>query len=440
MSHDDGRDDDRWTMGRRRFLGVLGGSGLALLGESWLSPLWAQGGGGSVPGVDPDEVAIGMSAAFHGSAAGLGHEYYRGAEAAYREINSLGGVNGRQVRVIALDDGYEPLPTIKNTIRLVEQERVFCLSNYVGTPTLTRALPVIKSYEDQHLVLIGCFTGAQPQREPPYAAQVFNVRASYRQEMMALVERFWAAGVRRFGVYYQIDAYGRSGTDGVARGLARYGAEIVAEATYRRGAAFETDMALAAGHLRDAGCEVVLATGAYQGCAAFVRSARDLGWNVPIANVSFVGCEAMLELLIRHGREKGTDYTRRLVNSQVVPSYDDVGLPGVVEYRRLMDKWNPGAPAELAESSYRPQRYSFGGLEGFINAQVILEGLRRAGPELDRPGFKAALESIADLDLGIGAPIRFGPDRHQGLDQVYFTTVNDDRWVPLTDFSSVASG
>lgn len=438
MSRNDGRDDELWTMGRRRFLGVLGGSGLALMGESWLKPLWAQGS--SAPGVNRDEIRIGMSAAFHGSAAGLGHEYYRGAQAAYAEVNSTGGVFDRQVAVVALDDGYEPLPTIRNTIRLIEQERVFCLSNYVGTPTLTRALPVIKSYSDQGLMLVGCFTGAQPQREPPYADQVFNVRASYREEMVSLVDRFWAAGVRRFGVFYQIDAYGRSGTDGVARGLKRYGSEIVAEATYRRGASFETDMALAARHLRDAGVEVVLATGAYQGCGAFVRSARDLGWNVPIANVSFVGCEAMLGLLIQHGRKEGNDYTRHLVNSQVVPSYDDVTLPGVVEYRRLMDKWNPESPSELVDAAYKPQRYSFGGLEGFINAQVILEGLRRAGPELDRASFRTALESITDLDLGIGAPIHFGPDRHQGLDQVYFTTVNDDRWVPVADFTSVVRG
>ena len=89
----------------------------------------------------------------------------------------------------------------------------------MGTPTLTRALPVIKQYADQHVVLVALHR-RPPQREAPYVDQVFNVRASYRQEMAALVERFWQAGARRFGVYYQIDAYGRSGTDGVARALA----------------------------------------------------------------------------------------------------------------------------------------------------------------------------------------------------------------------------
>src|SRR5262249_4791981 len=162
------------------------------------------------PGVTGREIKIGMSAAFRGTAAGLGAEFYRGAQACYEDVNARGGVFGRAITVQALDDGYEPLPCISNTVDLIERQGVFFLSNYVGTPTLTRALPVIRRYADQHVILVGNFTGAQPQREPPYGDQVFNIRASYRQEMMALVERFWREGARRFGVYYQIDAYGRS--------------------------------------------------------------------------------------------------------------------------------------------------------------------------------------------------------------------------------------
>src|SRR3970282_2173087 len=120
-----------------------------------------------------------------------------------------------------------------------------------ATRPLTRPLPIIKRYGDA--VLIGNFTGAQPQREQPYVDFVFNVRASYRQEMEALVERFWTLGARKFGVYYQIDAYGRSGTDGVERALAQRGSRVVAEATYVRGAKFEEDMGPAVSVLRQAG-------------------------------------------------------------------------------------------------------------------------------------------------------------------------------------------
>jgi ABC-type branched-subunit amino acid transport system substrate-binding protein len=414
-------------MNRREFLGILAaGAAGGTLAESAAAAQGAAGG----------EIRIGMSAAFRGAAAGLGTELYRGAQAYYSEVNARGGVFGRPMSVVALDDSYNPEPCIRNTIQLLDREKVFFLSNYVGTPTLTRALPVIKQYADQHVVLVGNFTGAQPQREAPYVDQVFNVRASYRQEMQALVERFWQTGARRFGVYYQIDAYGRSGTDGVARALAARNARIVAEATYVRNATFDEDMGIAVGALRDAACDVVLCTGAYQGCAAFVRSARDAGFTAPISNVSFVGSDAMLALLVKHGRAKGRDYTRGLVNSQVVPSYDDTTLPGVAEYRALMDKHNPSVPEAIRDTSYVPQKYSFISLEGYVNARVITEALKRAGANASRPAFRQALESLRGLDLGIGAPVTFTPERHQGLDSVYFTRVEGDRWVPIVDWSA----
>ena len=432
---------------RRRFLRVMvGGITSAVLADESAAakPRSASPPGAGAPGVAlaSRTIKIGMSAAFTGTAAALGTELYRGAQAYYDEINDRGGIHGRPISVAVLDDRYEPLPCVMNTLRLLEEEGVFLLSGYVGTPTLTRALPFIKQYAQEHdedLAVVGVFTGAQPQREPPYGEYVFNIRASYRQEMMALVDQFWRAGAREFGVFYQIDAYGRSGTDGVARGLARRGATIAAEATYARGARFGDDMSLAAKALREGGVDVVLCTGAYQGCAAFVRSARDLGWNVPISNLSFVGSEALLDLLTEHGRNTGRDYTRALINSQVVPSYDDQTLPGVREYRDLMDKNNPALPHSLRDPRYTPRRYSFAGLEGFIDAKVIVEGLRRAGPRLTRHGFRQGLESLRDYDLGIGAPLSFGADRHQGLDSVYFTHVENERWVPVTDWKAAVS-
>ena len=434
-------------MDRRRFLGVvtktvagglLAGDALAAPVQG-VTPLRSKDGGGEGPGVAGREIRIGMSAAFKGTAGGLGAEFYRGAQALYQDLNARGGVHGRAVSVVALDDGYEPIPCMNNTIRLVERENVFFLSNYVGTPTLTRALPMIKRYADQHVILVGNFTGAQPQREPPYGEYVFNIRASYRQEMMALVDRFWELGARKFAVYYQIDAYGRSGTDGVARGLAQRGARIVAEATYPRGAGFEDDVTPAVKALLQAGPEVVLCTGAYQGCAALVRAARDLGWSVPISNVSFVGSDAMLSLLVKHGRASGKDYTRALINSQVVPSYDDQGLPAVAEYRALMDRHRPTVPEALRDPHYTVEPYSFISLEGFINAKVIGEALRRAGPSPTRPGLRQALESLKNLDLGIGAALTFNRERHQGLDAVYFTRVQNERWVPVVDWNKAVA-
>jgi len=124
------------------------------------------------------------------------------------------------------------------------------------------------------------------------------------------------------------------------------------------------------------------------------------------------------------------------VNSQVVPSYDDASLPGVVEYRALMERHKPGVPETLRDAGYTPQRLSFISLEGFVNAKVIVEALRRAGPQPTRASFRQALESLRTFDLGIGAPLSFGPERHQGLDSVYFTRVEGERWVPIADWSA----
>ena len=430
---------ERRTMLRLLSAGIGGGIAGALAGPTFgqqAPRVGAEAPAASAPGVSAREVRIGMSAAFKGTAAGLGAELYRGAQAYFDEVNSRGGVHGRTLTVVALDDGYEPTPCIRNTLQLVEKENVFFLANYVGTPTLTRALPVIKRYAAQQIVLVGNFTGAQPQREAPYAEHVFNIRASYRQEMTALVDRFWEQGARKFGVYYQVDAYGRSGADGVARGLAQRSARITAEATYVRGAKFEDDMGPAVQELRRAGVDVVLCTGAYQGCGAFVRTARDLGWPVPIANVSFVGSDAMLSLLTQQGRATGRDYTTALVNSQVVPSYDDVSLPGVVEYRTLMERHKPSVPESLRDAKYAPQKFSFISLEGFVNAKVMVEAVRRAGVNPTRASFRAALEGMRNVDLGISAPLTFGPERHQGLDSVYFTRVDSGRWVPVLDWNA----
>ena len=134
-------------------------------------------------------------------------------------VNAAGGVNGRQIVVRAYDDGYNPTPAIDNTIQLVEQDDVFLLFNYVGTPTVTRVLPLLSRYQDQSMYLFFPFTGAQPQREPPYEPYVFNLRASYRQETAGLVDNFVSAGRNRVAVFYQADAYGRSGWDGVKRAL-----------------------------------------------------------------------------------------------------------------------------------------------------------------------------------------------------------------------------
>ena len=396
--------------------------GLAALAVCGLARAGSGGSGSYV---------LGMSAAFTGQSRGLGSELYRGTAAYFTHLNRSGGINGKPVVLVTLDDGYQPDPAIRNTLELLRRGDVLCLYGYVGTPTVTRILPLLGGTAGASKLLFFPFTGAQPQRQPPYGSHVFNLRASYRQELQELVDRFVALGRKRIAVFYQADAYGRSGWDGVRRALAGHGLTMVGEATYRRGSGFDDSMVEQARIIARSRPDAIVAVGTYAPCAAFIRDARDAGVDQPIANVSFVGSENMLALLERVGKRRGTDYTRDLVNSQVVPSYEDLSLPAVREYRRLMDTIDV-APPDVAATGYQPFRYSFAGFEGYLNARAMARVLREfdANPEL---GLAGAARSLRDVDLGIDVMLSFGPDNNQGLNRVYFTTVERGAFVPMRE-------
>ncbi len=403
----------------------------ALLTAVLAVAVWATGARAS------QEIRLGMSAGFHGPTRGLAVELYRGAMAYFEHVNAEGGVGGKKVVLVAVNDDYDPLPAIENTIRLV-QDDVLCLFGYLGTPTVTRVLPLLKSYRNKDVFLFFPFTGAQPQREPPYDQFVFNLRASYRAEVKALVDALIRVGRTRVAVFYQADAYGRSGWDGTRLALAGHGLEIVAEATYRRGTPFTESMRTQVAELQKGGPDAVISVGAYPACAAFIRDARAAGLDVPIANVSFVGSDLLLRVLLDAGRAMGRDLTSGIINSQVAPSYEDVSLPAVRQYRRLMESYGDRLPLDLVQGEYRPFRFSQVGLEGFLNAKVMVEILRRMQNPLDRRQLKDAAEGIHDLDIGIGEPVSFGPKNHQGLNRVFLTVVKNDQFVPLRDMSVFA--
>ncbi len=387
------------------------------------SAVWAQ------------DIVLGTSAAFKGPSKGLGIELYRGAKAYIDHINAGGGIHGNTIVLKGYDDGYNPTPAIENTIRMIEKDDVFLLMNYVGTPTVTRVLPLLKKYQDNNIYLFFPFTGAQPQREFPYDAFVFNLRASYRQETEGLVKKFLAVGRNRIAVFYQADSYGRSGWDGVRRALARADLKIAAEATYRRGAVFQESMVRQVNIIRQSQADAIVAVGSYAACAAFIRDARDSGMTVPIANLSFVGSENLLGQLLEAGKLNGKNYTGNLINSQVVPSYEDMSLPAVREYRELMNRYSPSPPSGLAEPGYQPFPYSFVSFEGFLNAKLLVKILNNM-KTLDKKQIRSTVEEIRYLDIGTGARVSFGKNRHQGLDTVYFTTVADGRFVPIDSWEA----
>ena len=397
---------------------------------------WPQARAAS-EGVNEEEFVLGTSAAFSGPSRGLGIELYRGAGAYFQHINEQGGIRGRRITVKPYDDGYQPDPCVRNTKDLIIKDQVFLLFGYVGTPTVTRVLPMLKKYQQRVMYMFFPFTGAQPQRVPPYSDFAFNLRASYGQETAGLVDNFVAVGRRRIAVFYQADAYGRSGWAGVRAALRKHDLKVVGEATYRRGTKFTATMREQVDILKKANPDAVICIGAYAACAAFARDAVDLGMPVPIANLSFVGSENLLKLLTQdQDQERSRRYTDLLVNSQVVPSYEDITIPVVLEYRDMMRRYDVAPPAELLTEPYTPFPHSFVSLEGFVNAKLLVEVLRRLGDRPARQGLENAVFTVRDFDLGLGELVSFGPERRQGLQRVYYTVVNQGRFVTLDDWQA----
>ncbi len=424
---------------RRKFLysTLLGG-----LASPWLGrgPAFAQEAAagtaaGTYEGVSGDEIVLGTSAAFSGSSRGLGIELYRGAQACFAQVNEQGGIRGRRITLKLYDDGYQPVPSVQNTMELLLRDQVFALFGYVGTPTVTRVLPILKKFQEENVYMFFPFTGAQPQREPPYGEFAFNLRASYREETAGLVENFLGIGRRRIAVFYQADAYGRSGWAGVREALGAHGEQIVGEATYSRGAQYSGSMRQQVEILRNTNPDAVICIGAYGACAAFLRDAIDLGLEVPIANLSFVGSENLLQL-ITDSVEDSERYSRYLVNSQVVPSYEDESIPVVKEYGELMRRYDPEVPESLRQPDYVPFEKSFVSLEGFVNARMLVEILDRLGDSPARARLEETVFTIRDFDLGIGERVSFSQQRRQGMQRLYYTVVDQERFVPLDDWQA----
>jgi branched-chain amino acid transport system substrate-binding protein len=330
-------------------------------------------------------------------------------------VNSAGGVHGRKIRLVIRDDHYEPEPAVSNTNTLITRDHVLFLFGYVGTPTLTRVLPLLRFYEGDEIVNVGPMTGADPQRRPPYSRYVFNIRASYREEAEALVDYLYARGCRRFGFFGQADAYGKSGEVDVASALSRYRLSIVESVWYRRGGMFQEPSAMKTqlAALRSSQADAVIAFGVYGACARFIGDARIARWPVPIANVSFVDYDILFSVLKKESRTVGIDLTENLVNSEVTPSPEE-------SLSRMAAEFRAHVPAA---------KRSYVAFEGWLNAAVAVEALRRCANASSRTDFWRAIQSIHDWDPGLGVKLAFDSDAHQGLHAVWVVASRDGEWV-----------
>jgi len=367
---------------------------------------------GQAPGVSGNSILIGSCSALDGPARFLGNQTVLGATTYLHSINDEGGIFGRKVQLLAFDDGYDP-DKAPACFRRMTKEGVFALGFFVGTPTAQVYLPMA---EQEKIPVIGLFTGAQMLYEP-LKHYVINVRASYYDETREQVEKLWGIDRRKIAVIYQDDAFGKAVLDGVKLALEKHNSSPLALGTFARNT-LDVDQGL--NTVMAARPQAVVVVGPYSPVAAIVKKAHAAGWRPLFLTVSFVGTEEFI-------KEAGPDAEGTII-TQVVPPYDRLDYPTVELYRKDLAKYYPDTPP------------SFVSLEGFVDAMVLVEGLKRAGKDPTREKFIAAVESIREMNVGLGSKLilAYGPTDHKGFDNVYPTIVKGGQPVLLTDWSGLA--
>jgi ABC-type branched-subunit amino acid transport system substrate-binding protein len=346
-------------------------------------------------GLGDKQVLVGQFAAFSGPASQLGERLKIGIEAHFKGVNAQGGVHGRQLKLVTRDDGYEPEKAKAAVRSLIDEEKVFALVGSVGTPTGVASVPILT---EAKVPLVGMFTGAEALRVP-FNRYVFHVRASYFDETERMVQHLTSLGLKKIAVFYQNDAYGKAGLEGVERALAKRQLKPVATSTVERNT---VDVGKALDTLLPAQPDSIVQISAYKSCAAFIKQARAKGFGGQFFNVSFVGSKALADEL--------ADAGVGVVITQVVPFPYSSSIPIVREYQQAMEAAGQKEP-------------DFSSLEGYLTAKVFVEGLKRAGRNPTRDGLISGLESIRDWDLG-GFSVRYGPQDHIGSSFVEVTTIS----------------
>ena len=363
----------------------------------------------TIRGVTDTEVRFGISAPFTGAAKELGNQMRLGIETAFRLANDAGGIDGRQVKLVVADDGYEPTRTTDTMKQLFEKQQVFGFVGNVGTPTAVVALPYALQ---NHALFFGAFTGADLLRRDPPDRYVFNYRASYAEETDAVVRYLVKMRHLRpdqIAVFAQHDAFGDAGLAGVAKAMRalRGDDSAILRLDYERNTV-DVDNAAAGLRAHKIPIKAVVMVAAYRAAAKFIEKTRDLYPGMIYTNVSFVGSTALAgELMLL-----GPRYANGVIVTQVVPAVDGYSS-AILKYRNALAKYFPGEAPDYVS------------LEGYVDGTLLLEGLRRAGPKPDTELLVDALENLRNFDVGLGTPISFSQSDHQGSHKIWATQLDD---------------
>jgi ABC-type branched-subunit amino acid transport system substrate-binding protein len=357
-------------------------------------------------GISEKEILLGSSSALGGHASFLGTQYTRGAVAWFNEVNASGGVHGRMIRLISYDDEYDPPKTVVNTEKLIHDDKVFMLFNFVGTPTSVKIIDIV---QENKIPSFGFFTGAEALRTP-FRQYMFHVRASYYSEAEGAVSYFVdTLGHEKIAVMYQDDAFGKAVLTGVQLALHRREMEIIASDTFIRGT---MDVQRAVETIKESGADSVIMVGTYSPLARFIKRCQEEEFEPYFHTVSFVGSKAFGGEVLE--QDIDPSLYERIIVTQVVPSPLSEELAAVRTYRETLNKHFP------------EDEPNYVALEGFVNAQILVNALQSSGPDLTRSALINALENISQLDIGIGKPVSFSEFDHSGLEGIYYSRLGQD--------------
>jgi ABC-type branched-subunit amino acid transport system substrate-binding protein len=351
--------------------------------------------GGPAPGVSATTVRIGQSTPLTGSNAELGNDIRNGALAYFRKVNDAGGVHGRRIELVTLDDGNQVPRAEANTKKLVEDEPVFALFGY---PSATLSRPALPFVDKHRVPFIGPFTGADPMRV--FNKQVYNIRASYADELEKIVDHFQSLGVKRFSIVYYDDVVGRENLTAVERALKKRNLEAVSKAAFKDRAKPDIESGLK--EVAKGAPDVVILTTLFKATADFIRLAQTSGVGAQMASNSFPGASPLAKELGKAGAG--------VIVATVVPPPTKRSLPIVQEYQAAIEK-------QLGKKDY-----SFTSLEAYIGAKVIVEAMRKSGAKLTREAFMRELDAMRDYDAG-GYTVAFSPTNHNGSSFVELTVI-----------------
>jgi branched-chain amino acid transport system substrate-binding protein len=349
-------------------------------------------------GVTASSIVIGQSAPLTGANAELGNDIRNGALAYFRKVNDAGGVHGRKIELVTLDDANQVPRAEANTQKLVEGQGVFALFGYASATLSRPALPTV----DKHRVpFLAPFTGADPMRV--FNRHVYNMRASYADELEKIVEHYSTFGIKRFAIVHYDDAVGKENFTAVERALKKRNLVPAAVTAFKDRAKPDIEGGLK--EVMKGSPEVVIFTTLYKATADFIRSAQKAGFGAQMVSNSFPGSSPL-------AKELGKDGAGVAI-AQVVPPPSKRSVPVVQEYQAAIEK-------HLGK-----KEWSFTSLEAFIAAKVTVEALKRAGPRPTREGFMQALDGMRSFDAG-GYVVGFAPNNHNGSAYVELTVIGRD--------------